>query len=279
MLRLSNMGSWLRCATCVGALSLPVVLVADERTPRKARPQAEAVEIFAGIDNGQLEVQLIAASSAKCTLLVTNTTDKPLSVQLPPALAGVPVLAQQLGPFNDQFDFDRNNRQDRNTPQPIGIGPGPMMNNFRNPMMNIMPNRGWNMNPGVQFNIPPEKVGKLKLPAVCLEHGLPNPRPKIKYELRPIESVTEKAGIAELCALLGRKEIPQRVAQLAAWHINNDMSWEKLAGLRKRASLGTQPMYPRREIQAGKKAAEKAIELAKESRPSDPGKATSLSQR
>jgi hypothetical protein len=63
---------------------------------------------------------------------------------------------------------------------------------------------------------------------------------------------------------------------LAAWNINNGMSWEKLAGLRKRAALGTQPMFTRRELQAGKKAAETVRELAEANRPSDAGQTTSF---
>ncbi len=265
MLRISNTGSLLRPIGCALMLLAPAVsIAADRTTPDSPPPRAMAVEIFAGIAQGQIEVQLIPSSSEKCMLLVTNKTDRPLSVQLPPAMAAVPVLAQQQGQFGAPFNNGLNQGNNgNNSPQPIGIGPGPGRNNNRmnrmlNPMMNIgVPNQGMpNMLPQFQMNIPPEKVGKVRLPAVCLAHGKPNPRPKIKYELRPLDSVTDASGVAEVCSLLGRGKIPQRVAQLAAWHLANDMSWEKLTGLRKELILGNQPMYTLREIRAAQETVE-----------------------
>ena len=52
------------------------------------------MELFAGIEQQQLEVQLIPRDASQCRLLISNKTDQPLSVKLPEAFAGVPVLAQ-----------------------------------------------------------------------------------------------------------------------------------------------------------------------------------------
>lgn len=235
-------------------LLVPPTLLAAEpaKRPRgKQQLPAEVVEVFAGIEQGQLEVRFIPRDAAKARLLITNKTNKPLSVRLPAAFAGVPVLAQ----FQD---FQQNN-----APQILGSGPnqGP----FAPGQMNI-PGQGQNMqNPfqGFQFNIPPEKVGKLKLATVCLEHGKPNPGPRVAYQIKPIGSVTQKAGVAELCAMLARGEVPQRAAQLAAWHLNNEIGWQELGKMRQKAAFGTRPRYSEKEISAAKKAAEKAVELAK----------------
>ena len=54
----------------------------------------EEIDLFAGIAQQQLEVRLIPRDDLQCRLLITNKTDKPLSVKLPAAFAGVPVLAQ-----------------------------------------------------------------------------------------------------------------------------------------------------------------------------------------
>ena len=59
-------------------------------------------------------------------------------------------------------------------------------------------------------------------------------------------------------------EIGHRAAQLAAWHLSNGMSWEKLAGLRTKQAIGTIPSYTKDEIAAAKKAVEKAVALHKQ---------------
>ena len=74
----------------------------------------------------------------------------------------------------------------------------------------------------------------------------------------------EKEGLAEVCELLGRREIGHRAAQLAAWRLSNGMSWEKLAGLRTKQAIGTIPSYAKEEIASAKKAVEKAIALHKQ---------------
>lgn len=281
----------------VALLLGPAVLPAAERTKDKPLPKGEVVDVFSGIENGQLEVQLIPKDSSKCRLLVKNKTDKPLNVMLPRAFAGVPVLAQ-FPPIPNQ------NPNPNRIPQAVGIGPGRGLRNngifgpglMRPGMLNLpganLPGAnlpGANLQgpnvpggpffPGPLFNVAPEKVGKLALPSVCLDYGRPDPRPRIKYQIKPIRSYTDKPGVAEICAMLGSGEISQRVAQLAAWHLNNDQGWKQLASLRQKAALGTQPSYSRKELQAAKKAAEEAVELAGQRRPPSGGEAESLSRK
>ncbi|HUT12088.1 MAG TPA: hypothetical protein VMY42_16420 [Thermoguttaceae bacterium] len=266
---MSNASPWTwlgRLGVWTVALLIPAVLSA-------APPEPEVVDVFSGIEQGKIEVRLIAQDSAKCNLLVTNKTDRPLSVRLPEAFAGVPVLAQppwNPPPFNPNLNPNQNQN---NSPQRLGLSP--MMNpGMNNGLMNIMgpnvgQNRGMpNMMPGPIMNIPPEKVGKLKLPGVCLDFGKPNPSPQMKYEIRPIESCAEKDGVAEVVAMLGRGEISQRVAQLAAWNLNNDVSWEELGSLRQQRVLAPKPIYSREELSAGKKVVEKVVESAKKQKPS-----------
>jgi hypothetical protein len=257
-------------------LFLPAVLWAAERNADRRPPPDEVVDVFSAIDKGQLQVRLVPRDSAQCRVLLRNKMDRPLHVRLPEAFAGVPVLAQPL---------DGLKRNQSNAPQPLGIGPGqnglinPGMWNLGNPNRNPNP-RGPNMPlPGPMFNIAPEGVARLKFASVCLEHGRPNPRPKFRYEMRPIGEVTQKAGVAEICAMLGQGKIRQRVAQLAAWHLNNDMSWRELANLREKFALGNPPTYTRGELLAARKAAEEAVDLNNQRRKATDGKTDSLSQR
>ena len=263
-----------RPAAWVALLLFPAVLTAADRATRKALPEGELVQVFSAIEKGQIEVQLIARDATSANLLVKNKTDKPLSVVLPQAFAGVPVLAQ----FPDNVVDNGRNPNDPRRPQTLGLGPG--MNNWMGPgVMNVGgPNVGGpNVPPGFWFNVSPEKVGKLRLTGVCLEHGKPDPSPRHKYQVQPIGSVTDKPEVIELCAMLGRGEIGQRAAQLAAWYLNNGLSWEKLAGMREKLPIGTKPTYTRRELQAGQQAADKASKLAEQHRRPSAERTTALS--
>jgi hypothetical protein len=76
----------------------------------------------------------------------------------------------------------------------------------------------------------------------------------MKYEIRPIEEATNKPAVAEVCRMLGRGELDQRVAQVAAWHLNNDMSWEKLTNMRFKYANGmTKPYFAPEEVRAAMK--------------------------
>jgi hypothetical protein len=99
------------------------------------------------------------------------------------------------------------------------------------------------------------------------------------YELRPIESVTDKAEVAELCRMLGRGQLGQRAAQAGAWHLANGMSWEQLAGLKRKIAMGriAEFYFTAEDLAAGKKAVEAATDLVNKRTKSD--KTDSLSLR
>ncbi|MBN2473365.1 MAG: hypothetical protein JXB62_02060 [Pirellulales bacterium] len=280
----------------------PVWLAAAESQPAEPLPKGDVVDLFRAIEKGQIEVQLIPRDSRQCRLLIDNKTGRPLSVQLPASFGAVPVLAQQFP------NPGRNGLQQGNASQQLGVGPGfPPM---RPGIMNVGPNQGFPNQgfpnqgfpnqgfpnqgfpnqgvpnrpgpnpfqfPGPIFSVPAEKVGKFRLPSVCLEYGKAEPRPRLKYQIKPIDQVTEKPGVAELCEMLGQGQISQRAAQLAAWHLNNDMSWEELAKVRQKMALGTRPVYTPKELKSGKKAAEAATKLAEQRQHARDDKADSLS--
>jgi hypothetical protein len=79
------------------------------------------------------------------------------------------------------------------------------------------------------FNVGPEKVGKIKVTTVCLDHGKKEPNVRVPYTLIPIESYTNKAEVIQLGKMLSRGEISQNVAQATAWHLANGLTWDQLA--------------------------------------------------
>lgn len=222
-------------------------------------PDSKAVDLFEAIDDGLVEAKLIPRDSKRCRLFVRNCSKQPLNVALPEAFAGVPVLAQNM-PF---FPGDFEDLGQQNQPQQIGGGlPGV---NLIGPQQQQQ-GQQW-LNPGGQqnrawFNIPPERVAMIKGVTVCLEHGKPDPRPRHAYAIRPIDQVSEEPAIAQLCAMLGRGDVDQRAAQVAAWHLNNGMSFEELARLWHRTLAGKRPMFTRAELERGREVVEEAIELA-----------------
>jgi hypothetical protein len=187
-----------------GFLTLAVAAVfanaaqADDNAP-------VAVNLFAAQEAGDIDVQLIPKNAKEANVIIKNNTKKPLAIKLPEAFAGVPVLAQFGG---QQGGFGGGGLGGGNQ----GIGGG----------------LGGGQQGGI-FNIGAEKLGKMKVPVVCLEHGKTDPNPRVKYEMKPIESLSDDPRVAAVVTMLGTGELSQQTAQAAAWHYTDDMSFEELA--------------------------------------------------
>jgi hypothetical protein len=184
-------------------------------TKRTAKEPPRTVELFPGMESGDIEVKVIPKDATEGTVLIKNTTDKPLTVQLPEAFAGVPVLAQGGfggGGFGGCMGMG---------------GGGGGMQGFGGGMGGGM--GGCMMGGGGMFNVPADKVVKVKIVIVCLDHGKKDPNPRVPYNLVPIESYAKDAEVIELVKLLVRQQIDQHSAQAAVWHLQNGLSWEELA--------------------------------------------------
>ena len=251
-------------------LLLPTLLMAADRKGKKLKPGVfnpshETVEMFAAIEAEQIEVKLIPKDSTECRVMIRNKTEQPLNVKLPAAFAGVPVLAQfgggRGGGGRGGGGFGGGGGQ--------GIGGG---------FGGGGGGRGGGGfgGGGGQFNVAPEKVGQFKVTTVCLEHGKKEPRPAMKYEIQPIESFTDKPAVHQLCRLLGLGKVEQRAAQVAAWHLNSEMSLQELAAKRLRFANGTsRPYFAPGELHAGATAAAVSVRLAEQEHKS-PGETASV---
>jgi len=257
-----TIGPWFRqvCSFCVCAvfLSAASTLAAGERRDaNKASGENEPliVEFFEAIQRGELAVKLIPKDSTECRVMMENKTKRPLTVKLPETFAGVPILAQAGLPGGDAGRGSRGSRGSRGGG---GYGGG---QGFGGGFGGYGGMGGMGMG---MFNIPPEKVAQLKVPTVCLEHGKAEPRPYMPYEIKPIEAFTSKPGVRELCTMLGSGRLNQCVAQAAAWHLNNDMSWQELAAKQLRYANGMRrPYFSPQEIQAAMQVAAEAVRTAK----------------
>lgn len=219
---------------------------------RSMAAQIESVDMFPAMREGKITVKLVAKDSTEAKLLVTNKTNVPLDVKLPASFAAVHVLAQLGGPggggaFAGMFGQGQQGNQ-AGSAQSLGMG-----QQQNNPGGNAI---GMNC-------IPPERVGEVKLKAVCLDYGKPDPRQALTYDVRPFEEVTSQPGVAEVCTLMAQGKITRRVAQAAAWHLNNDLSWDQVEKIKVNPILAESYSYfEPNEIKAGKAAAEQALKQA-----------------
>jgi hypothetical protein len=239
-------------------LLLATTLMAAEGRGRPAKigpvvPNAESVEMFAAIEKGDIEVKLIQKDSTECRVTIKNNTKKPLNVKLPEAFAGVPVLAQGAmgAPGGGARKSGGGSRSSGGGSQGTGGG---------------MTGGG-----GGMFGLPPGQDGKLTGPAGWPDHRKRGARPHVPYQIKPLESYTTKPGVRELCQMVGAGEISQRAAQAAAWHLNNDMTWEELGNKKiHRLNGPSQPYFSQAEIQAGMQIANTAVHAAKEQKKAAP---------
>jgi hypothetical protein len=278
----SKRGAGIVRLVCAAALLCVTSLASAERPqrvpkPGEFNPADESVEMFAAIEAGQLEVKFIPQNSKQARLFIDNKTSKPLNVRLPDVFAGVPVQAQVLPfPGNRGPNGMNGQMQQGQLGMNQSVG-GATPNGQRNGPFGQNNNQGPGNGNGINFfNVPSEKVGEMKIKCVCLEYGKDQPRAVIPYKVVPLEYVTSKPEVAAVLREFGTGQYDQNVAQAAAWHTANDMTWEQLAGAKgELIALGVnKPMFTAQELEAAKKLfaeAEKRMKKTEKEEPS-PGK-------
>ena len=267
----SSARNWIRTGLFASLVAMPAAVFSADRSTknlRKPNPDHRTVEMFAAIESKEIEVRLIPKDATEARVLIRNNTKKPLNVQLPAAFAGVPVLAQ-WGGGGGGGGLGGGGGGGGNQAMGGGMGGG---------MMGGGGMGGGGMGGGM-FNIAPEQVGQFKVATVCLEHGKKVPRPQIPYKIAPLDRVTTEPGVKELLVAFGSGRINQRVAQAAAWHLANGLSWEQLAAKRIKHLNGTsERWFSPQEIRAGMQLARAATLKAQETPPKSPGESATLSQ-
>lgn len=192
-------------------------------------PQAPAVDLFAAIEEGTIETTVIAKSSNEANLFVTNNSSAPLNVKMPPAVVAVQVLKQMFGPPGGV----RNQGQGNNGPgggnmgQAQSVGGGMNGNMVGNGMQNGMPGMNGGNTIGF-FSVPSHKTVQVPLKTVCLSHGRPDPRPRMKYKLVKLEDYTSDPVLQETLKLVATSESDPQSLQAAVWHLTDKMSWKEL---------------------------------------------------
>ena len=255
----------LRCCTLAFALLSCFFLGARTRSATPTKPAAPAVDLFEAIESGDVEVKLILKDSTGGNVTIANKTKKPLTIKLPEAFAGVPVMAQFGGAGMGMGGMGMGGGG-------MGSGMGGGMQGFGGGMGGMgggMGGMGGGMmggGGGGFFNLAPEKVGKLKVVGVCLDHGKKDPNPRVTYELKPIETLVKDPQVVEVVKMVGSGEIRQHAGQAATWHLANGLTWQQLArkiGV-KHLNGSTEPYFRHSDLNLAVRVAQVAVSRAEQ---------------
>lgn len=196
-----------------------------------------AFDLFDAIEAGTVETTVIARNSNEANLFVTNKTDLPVSVQVPKAVVAVQVLKQvfpQGGRNGNPFGAGMpGGSSGTGRAQPIGGGIQNSTGNLNGPGNNGVGN-GFNGNafgngPGNGiFSVPSHATVQVPLKMVCLAHGKPDPRARMKYQLVKLEEYTTDRVLQETLELFATGDTETQSAQAAVWHLTDKISWQAL---------------------------------------------------
>jgi len=212
-------------------------------THPKFDPTAERVGLFEGMEDGRLESKMVAKDSTGGFVIISNTSDQPLTVDLPEAFVGVQVL-KQLGGLGGGLGgggFGGGGLggglggQQGGQQQNVGGGLGGQQGGLGGGGLG---GGGLGGGGGNFFSIPPEKAVKVPYVSACLNHGKAEPNPRIEYKIVPVEEYTQDAVLTELIKMVGTGRIDQHSAQAAIWTRTDNMTWQQLAAKSSRAIGG-----------------------------------------
>lgn len=223
-----------------------------------------------------VSLRYIPNNAKSAQIIVTNRTRRPLTLRLPDAFAGIPVLAQMggmggMGGGGNQGGFAAG-----------GIGGGPQTTaggagGLGGQGMNGMGGGGMGMGGGGgAFSIPPERSRTFRVPTVCVEYGKHEPSSRMPYKLTKAETFSSDPKLAFVLESLGRGELSQKVAQAAAWHIANGLTWEKLAAekIDHAGGIPDEPYFSQAELVMAYRLVAVATEEARRRQPSGQSEAS-----
>jgi hypothetical protein len=220
-----------------------------------------SIEFFEAVDAGKINAKFIALNDHEAKLIVTNNTNQPVNLKLPEAFAGVPIAAQfgggggaRGGGGGARGGGGRGG----------GGGGGGQQQSVGGGGGGGIGGGGGGGGGGGFFSIPPEKTEKIEIAVVCLDHGLRDPSSSAPYKMVPADSVVARPAVVELLKAFGRGELKHGAAQAAAWHLNNDLSWQQLAAKLQgtKRSFRRPPYFSPEDIRTGMAYATEAERLA-----------------
>lgn len=228
---------------------------AAEADAAKSADQSVVRDLFEARDAGDIEVKFIAKNDHHGRILITNKLPEGVKIRIPDAFVGDPVVAQFGGGGGGNFGGGGGGLGGGGGGnQSVGGGGGGGFGGG-----------GGGLGGGGAFSIPPDRVTKIDVPLLCLDHGKSDPSSSKPYELRPVNQ-NDRPEVVELLKAFGSGELQHNAAQAAVWHLNNDLSWQELAAklTGTRRNISRSPYFSRFELQAAYAYANEAVRLGQE---------------
>ncbi len=247
-------------------------------TKPKYDPDAEQVELMAGIKDKKFTARVIPNDEMGGKVLIENLTDKPLTVKLPDGVVGVQVLQQFQNCPGGGFGGGGcplgggQGGGGQNQPFGGGFGGGQGGGQFGGGGGQFGGGGGQGF-----FSIPAEKIVQVPYTSVCLAHGKPEPHPRNTYRLVPVDDYTSDPVLQEVVRIVATGKVNKQAAQAAAWHVADKMTWQELAqkSVRRLGGQGSYPYFSRSELFGAQQlvtlAQARAKEKAKDNKPASPG--------
>jgi hypothetical protein len=276
---------------CAAAVVTASLAGATKQRPLKKLsydPSAPVVELFDGMEQGSIAATMIPKSSLEGNVFIENKTDKPITVKFPKALAAKQVLKQGFGGAaggaagrGGMGGGPGGMEGGMGGGQMMGGGMGGMGGGMMGGMGGGMGGMGGGMMGGMGggfFSIPPEKTVQIPMTAVCLNHGKPEPKPKMTYRLIRLEEYTSDPVLQELLEMVGTGKLDSAVAQAATWNLTDKMSWEKLAAkeVERVGGVPNDPYFSDSELAAARQL---VVQAQARARDRDKNKASDESPR
>ena len=262
----------------VGALIVSAssqAAIAAESASATSTSASGVPDLFEAEAQQLVSLRYIPNNAKSAQIIVTNRTRRPLTLRLPDAFAGIPVLAQMggMGGGGNQGGFAAG-----------GIGGGPQTTaggagGLGGQGMNGMGGGGMGMGGGGgggAFSIPPERSRTFRVPTVCVEYGKHEPSSRMPYKLTKSETFSSDPKLTYVLESLGRGELSQKVAQAASWHIANGLTWEKLAAekIDHAGGIPDEPYFSQAELVMAYRLVAVATEEARRRQPSGQSEAS-----
>ncbi|RUL88568.1 hypothetical protein [Tautonia sociabilis] len=179
--------------------------------PPGAAMLGETIDILRAQRAGDLAVEARGAGSDTVELRLRNTSAKRLHVILPPGL----VASAASGQFQSMGLGTPGN-------QPEAFGRFDTPGEALAPGFRSVPVSGGST--AASVTVPAGQEVAVRMPAVCLNYGLPDPNPTNRFVLMDISEYSSDARVQKALRSLATYGTGRRVAQVVMWHTCNGLS-------------------------------------------------------
>lgn len=190
-----------------------------------AEPSAKsnAISVLDATRDGSIEVDARGNGETQVKIGIRNTSNRQLRVVLPPGLVAAAATGQGLQSMGLGSVYSRPGAFGRS--RQSNSGPAATDNKAG---LNSLPANAPKDGDDVVVLDQGETVN-LVVPSVCLNFGLPDPKPSNHLKLMSIDQYTEDSRVRAALKSLHAIDSSHGVAQAAMWNVANDLAFNRMA--------------------------------------------------